>query len=60
MDNGAQSVITAKAPSPTSTGEYLYRVHFVDADGLEKWLAYETETGIGDISTDMPDPLSYS
>ena len=60
MDNGAQSVITAKAPEQTTTGDYLHRIHFIDTDGMEKWLAYTEETGVGDISNEIPDPSSYS
>jgi hypothetical protein len=54
---------TAKAPAGfTLDGQraYLYRIMFVDLDGKEKWLAFEGEYGIAEITDAMPDPATFS
>lgn len=55
--------LSAKPPAGfTLDGEraYLYRVKFVDLDGKEKWLAYEGEYGIAEITNNEPNPASFS
>ena len=54
--------LTAKPPAGmTIDGEraYLYRIKFVDLDGKEKWLAYEGEYGIAEITKKEPNPAAF-
>ena len=55
--------VTAKPPAGfTIDGQraYLYRVKFIDLDGKEKWLAFEGEFGIAEITKKEPNPASFS
>lgn len=38
----------------------LYLVQFEDLDGQERWLAYEDEFGIAEITNEEPNPQSFS
>ena len=55
--------LTAKPPAPMHIDDdtfYLYRIKFKDLDGKEKWLAFESETGIAEVLNNEPNPASFS
>ena len=61
-EQGGQPIIAKPPAGFTIDGQraYLYRVKFVDLDGKEKWLAFEGEFGIAEITDNEPNPASFS
>ena len=43
----------------TSFGSTMFLTKYKDHSGEEKWLAFDDQMGVGDISSNEPDPSSY-
>lgn len=49
-----------KKPLKTQMGSYMYVFRFADTDGVQKWLAFDDDAGVADISDNEPDVGTYS
>jgi hypothetical protein len=60
LRNGASKTISGKRPVLTGMGTYMYLIEFLDEDGETRWLAFDDDSNIADVTIEMPNPASYS
>jgi len=53
-------ITTMKPPAVTGLGSYMYVGKIEDEAGNEKWIAYDDEAGVADITDHQPNPAGYS